>query len=197
MNTQSKVVGGLAVLLAVAMASPIVAQEKKAEEKKAEKAEKGKSREGLRGYRLVGHRKKLHDRRYQGRQASYRRLQPENKGYGTKRKTGQDVGYRFGVRGGWQSTPRKVIKTFSARSNLHPPRASRALILRAIRPSKRMSGRFPAIRKRQNKRNIRSFSWGGLYIKFSPQLLDSFLHTCQTQSMTVICAGSIKSNAIV
>ena len=67
MNTQSKVVGGLAVLLAVAMASPIVAQEKKAEEKKAEKAEKGKSREGLRGYRIVGHREELHDRRYQGR----------------------------------------------------------------------------------------------------------------------------------
>ncbi len=44
MNTQSKVVGGLAVLLAVAMASPIVAQEKKAEEKKAEKAEKAKAR---------------------------------------------------------------------------------------------------------------------------------------------------------
>ena len=43
MNTQSKVVGGLAVLLAVAMASPIVAQEKKAEEKKAEKAEKAKA----------------------------------------------------------------------------------------------------------------------------------------------------------
>ena len=39
MNTQSKVVGGLAVLLAVAVASPVVAQEKKAEEKKA-KAEK-------------------------------------------------------------------------------------------------------------------------------------------------------------
>ena len=44
MNTQSKVVGGLAVLLAVSMASPIVAQEKKAEEKKAEKAgEKAKA----------------------------------------------------------------------------------------------------------------------------------------------------------
>jgi biopolymer transport protein ExbD len=39
MNTQSKVIGGLAVLLAVAVASPVVAQEKKAEEKKA-KAEK-------------------------------------------------------------------------------------------------------------------------------------------------------------
>ena len=39
MNAQSKVVGGLAVLLAVATASPIVAQEKKVEEKKAEKAE--------------------------------------------------------------------------------------------------------------------------------------------------------------
>lgn len=43
MNTQSKVAGGLAVLLAVAMASPIVAQEKKAEEKKAEKTEKAKA----------------------------------------------------------------------------------------------------------------------------------------------------------
>ena len=43
MNTQSKVVGGLAVLLAVAVASPIIAQEKKAEEKKAEKAEKAKA----------------------------------------------------------------------------------------------------------------------------------------------------------
>jgi len=39
MKTQSKVVGGLAVVLAVSMASPIVAQEKKVEEKKAEKAE--------------------------------------------------------------------------------------------------------------------------------------------------------------
>jgi hypothetical protein len=44
MNTQSKVVGGLAVLLAISMASPIVAQEKKVEEKKAEKAgEKAKA----------------------------------------------------------------------------------------------------------------------------------------------------------
>ena len=43
MNTQSKVAGGLAVLLAVAMASPIVAQEKKAEENKAEKTEKAKA----------------------------------------------------------------------------------------------------------------------------------------------------------
>jgi hypothetical protein len=38
MNRQSKVVGGLALLLAVSVASPIVAQEKKAEEKKVEKA---------------------------------------------------------------------------------------------------------------------------------------------------------------
>jgi hypothetical protein len=38
MNKQSKVVGGLAILLVVAMAAPILAQEKKAEEKKAEKA---------------------------------------------------------------------------------------------------------------------------------------------------------------
>jgi len=43
MNMQSMVVGGLALLLTVAMASPIVAQEKKAEEKKAEKAEKAKA----------------------------------------------------------------------------------------------------------------------------------------------------------
>src|SRR5215510_2423146 len=43
MNTQSKVTVGLVVLLAVAIASPIVAQEKKAEEKTAEKAEKAKA----------------------------------------------------------------------------------------------------------------------------------------------------------
>jgi biopolymer transport protein ExbD len=44
MNIQSKVGGGLAVLLALFMASPIVAQEKKVEEKKAEKAgEKAKA----------------------------------------------------------------------------------------------------------------------------------------------------------
>ncbi len=43
MNTQSRIVGGLAVLLAVAVTSPIGAQEKKAEEKKAEKAEKAKA----------------------------------------------------------------------------------------------------------------------------------------------------------
>jgi hypothetical protein len=43
MNTQSKVVGGLAVVLAVSMSSPVAAQEKKAEEKKAEKAEKAKA----------------------------------------------------------------------------------------------------------------------------------------------------------
>jgi len=44
MNAQSKEAGGLAVLLAVSVASPIVAQEKKVEEKKAEKAaEKAKA----------------------------------------------------------------------------------------------------------------------------------------------------------
>ena len=43
MNTQSRVEGGLAVLLAVSISSPIVAQEKKVEEKKAEKAEKAKA----------------------------------------------------------------------------------------------------------------------------------------------------------
>ena len=43
MSTQSVVVGGLVVLLTVATASPIIAQEKKAEEKKAEKAEKAKA----------------------------------------------------------------------------------------------------------------------------------------------------------
>jgi hypothetical protein len=39
MNTRSTLVGGLAILLGVAVATPILAQEKKAEEKKA-KAEK-------------------------------------------------------------------------------------------------------------------------------------------------------------
>lgn len=43
MNTQAKVVGGLAIMLAVAVASSGIAQEKKAEEKKAEKAEKAKA----------------------------------------------------------------------------------------------------------------------------------------------------------
>ena len=43
MNTQSKVLSGLAVVLAVSMSLPVVAQEKKAEEKKAEKAEKAKA----------------------------------------------------------------------------------------------------------------------------------------------------------
>ena len=37
MNTKSKVVGGLAVLLAVAVASPVVAQEKEEKKAKAEK----------------------------------------------------------------------------------------------------------------------------------------------------------------
>ena len=40
MEIKSKVVGGLAVLLAVSLAAPLLAQEKKAEEKKVEKAEK-------------------------------------------------------------------------------------------------------------------------------------------------------------
>jgi len=45
MNTQSKLVGGMAILLGLAVATPIMAQEKKAEEKKAEekKAEKAKA----------------------------------------------------------------------------------------------------------------------------------------------------------
>ena len=38
MKTQSMLVGGLAIVLGVAVATPVVAQEKKAEEKKAEKA---------------------------------------------------------------------------------------------------------------------------------------------------------------
>ena len=38
MRTQSKIFGGLAVLAAVSVAAPILAQEKKAEEKKVEKA---------------------------------------------------------------------------------------------------------------------------------------------------------------
>ena len=38
MKSQSILIGGAAILLGVAVASPVVAQEKKAEEKKAEKA---------------------------------------------------------------------------------------------------------------------------------------------------------------
>ena len=37
MRTQSNIVGGMAVLLAVCVASPVIAQEKKAEKAKAEK----------------------------------------------------------------------------------------------------------------------------------------------------------------
>jgi hypothetical protein len=40
MRTQSKVIGGMAVLLAVSMASPVIAQEKKAEKTAKAKAEK-------------------------------------------------------------------------------------------------------------------------------------------------------------
>ena len=45
MKTQSKLVGGLAILLGVAVAMPVVAQEKKSEAKKVEerKAEKAKA----------------------------------------------------------------------------------------------------------------------------------------------------------
>ncbi len=45
MNTQSKLVAGIAILLGVAVMTPVVAQEKKGEEKKAEekKAEKAKA----------------------------------------------------------------------------------------------------------------------------------------------------------
>jgi hypothetical protein len=40
MNMKSRVMGGLAAFLAVSVAAPVLAQEKKAEEKKVEKAEK-------------------------------------------------------------------------------------------------------------------------------------------------------------
>ena len=44
MRTESKTAGGLAVLLAIALAAPVIGQDKKAEEKKAEKpAEKAKA----------------------------------------------------------------------------------------------------------------------------------------------------------
>jgi hypothetical protein len=47
MKTQSKVVGGLAILLAVAVTAPILAQEKTAEEKKQKKPKQKRSRETL------------------------------------------------------------------------------------------------------------------------------------------------------
>src|ERR1043166_1148083 len=44
MKLQSKATGGLAILLAIALTTPVIAQDKKAEEKKAEKpAEKAKA----------------------------------------------------------------------------------------------------------------------------------------------------------
>ena len=56
MNIKAMFVGGLAVLLTGALASPVLAQEEK-------KAEKGKSQspESLRRHWLARHRKKLHD----------------------------------------------------------------------------------------------------------------------------------------
>ena len=44
MRTESKALGGMAVLLAIALTTPVIAQDKKTEEKKAEKpAEKAKA----------------------------------------------------------------------------------------------------------------------------------------------------------
>jgi hypothetical protein len=43
MKIQSNAIGGLALILTVTVALPVVAQEKKAEEKKAEKGEKAKA----------------------------------------------------------------------------------------------------------------------------------------------------------
>ena len=54
MDTQSKVLIGLAVVLAGSMSSPIVAQEKKAEEKKAEQAEKAEKSEKAKAQKVSG-----------------------------------------------------------------------------------------------------------------------------------------------
>ena len=57
MNIKAMVVGGLAVLVAGALASPMLAQE----EKKAEKVREGQSPESLGRHWLARHRKELHD----------------------------------------------------------------------------------------------------------------------------------------
>jgi hypothetical protein len=52
MKTESKVVGGLAIVLALCLAAPITAQEKKAE--KAEKAEKSEKGEKVKAEKVSG-----------------------------------------------------------------------------------------------------------------------------------------------
>ena len=100
-----------------------------------------------------------------------------------------------------------MIKTFSARSNLHPPRASR-FAFRIIVYGKQIKAyrlqfadECQAVSllaaKRQNKRNFCSFSRGGLHFQFSPESFDSFLHARQTQSLIVSCLVVIKSDTVV
>ena len=103
MNTQSKVVGGLAVLLAVATASPIVAQEKKAEEKKAEKAEKAKAEKVSGDIGL---------------------LDTEKNYMIVVTKDGKLVTVDYNQKTKVTELKEKPAK-MSDRSNLHPPRASR------------------------------------------------------------------------
>ena len=107
MNTQSKVVGGLAVLLAVAVASPIIAQEKKAEEKKAEKAEKAKAEKVSGDIGLLDT-----DKNYMivvtkdGKLVTVDYTQ-KTKVTELKEKASQDVGYRFGISGGGRVHPER------------------------------------------------------------------------------------------
>jgi hypothetical protein len=55
MKTQSKVLGGLAVMLMVGLAAPLTAQEKKAEKgEKAEKAEKSEKGEKVKAEKVSG-----------------------------------------------------------------------------------------------------------------------------------------------
>jgi hypothetical protein len=54
MNTQSKVLGGLAVMLAICLAAPITAQEKAEKGEKAEKAEKSEKGEKVKAEKVSG-----------------------------------------------------------------------------------------------------------------------------------------------
>ena len=96
MNIKALLVGGLAVLLAVALASPMLAQE----EKKAEKAEKAEKSEKAKAQKVSGDIGLLDtEKNYMivvtkdGKLVTLD-LHPENQGNGVKRKSSQNGRHR-------------------------------------------------------------------------------------------------------
>src|SRR2546430_8566837 len=160
MNTQSKVVGRLAVVLAVSLASPIVAQEKKVEEKKAEKAgEKAKAQKVSGDIGLLDTEKNYmivvtKDGKLVTIDYTQKTKVTELKETPAKM---SDIG--LGSAATVEYT-QKGDKNFLSKIEFTPPRASRERYTTSDKTVQRMSGRFSAIRKRQNKRNFRTFTWG-------------------------------------